>query len=145
MTDIEKDKDSCIKPSDAITLFNDATAHHEQGQFDLAIKAYQDALKLDPEYPDAAHLAGLASFQIGRRVEAVNFLRTALASKPDSVQILNDLGSIMTMVGGLQQAFELYTQVIELCPDSPDAHCNLAAVLYDTGHFFMANRQNQMT
>ena len=40
-------------------------AHHQAGELVLANDAYQEALKLDPNQPDALHLLGMIAHQIG--------------------------------------------------------------------------------
>ena len=50
---------------------------HNQGNIESAKAAYQRALALTPDHPDALHLLGVALLQLGETAPAVDYLERA--------------------------------------------------------------------
>jgi tetratricopeptide (TPR) repeat protein len=64
-----------------------------QGRLDDAIKEYQMAIKLDPNYADAHYNLGLAYQKTGRLDDAVKEYQIAASLKPEYASALNRLGA----------------------------------------------------
>jgi len=74
------------------------------GQFDAAIAEYEQALQIEPGYPEAHYNLGLALEQTGRVPEAIDQYRQALQLKPDYAKAHNDLGNALLLTGRLPEA-----------------------------------------
>ena len=68
-----------------------------------------------------------------RYEEAIRHYTAALALRPRSVAVLNNLGIALTDQGKLDEAIACYRKAIELDPKYATAHNNLGIVLTDQG------------
>lgn len=65
---------------------NLAVSQHEAGFLAEAEQLYRGILKTEPEQPQASHNLGLLLAQMQRLDEALPYLETALAAKPESAR-----------------------------------------------------------
>ena len=61
------------------------------------------------------------------------FLGIALRARPQDPNLISDLANALTRVGRFEEGLELDRRVVELDPDCPVAHYNLACSLSLTG------------
>ncbi|MEO1210915.1 MAG: tetratricopeptide repeat protein [Cyanobacteria bacterium J06638_20] len=66
-----------LRPSDQRAFFNRACAHHQQGEYLLALQDFQQVLALDPNHFQAQFNVGLIHRQLGHRQQAYAFLKEA--------------------------------------------------------------------
>jgi tetratricopeptide (TPR) repeat protein len=95
-------------------------------------EAVDRALALDPENPIA--LEARASFRAGLQGDvsgAYEDLRTAVAIAPGSSSLWNSLGLIQSERGADREAEAALKRAIELDPEDPVGHANLAIVYLD--------------
>ncbi len=102
---------------------------HRSGQVDQARAAYQQALQLEPENPDALHLLGMLEGQFGARDAAVELIGRAIAIKPQEAMFHNNLGNVHFMLARYELAERSYRQAVELDATRYDAFNNLGVVL----------------
>jgi len=102
-----------------------AMEHHRAGRLDKAAGLYQAILEDNPAHPDALHLMGLLSHQVGENVAAVDWISRAIATNPDQPLYHNNLGEACRALGRLDQAQASYRQAVRLKPDFVEAHLNL--------------------
>ena len=60
-----------------------ALTHHQAGRLDEAAAIYRALLATAPQHPDALHLLGLIENRQGRSHTAVDFIRQAIALRPE--------------------------------------------------------------
>ena len=82
------------------------------------------------EYPDDFYLHFQLGFRTDDAVERVSSYRTALALRPKSRSVHNNLGMALGMKGELDAAIERLRYALELFPDFATARGNLAHALY---------------
>jgi Tfp pilus assembly protein PilF/peroxiredoxin len=109
----------------AITFYNLGTLYMKLGQPSGAKTAFERALSLDREYPDAHNTLGALLAQNGDFEGAVAHFRKALETRPDYADALNNLGYVLFQTGQPQEAHRLYQRALELQPDFPEALNNL--------------------
>ena len=109
----------------AITFYNLGTLYMKLGQPSAAKTAFERALALKADYPEANNTFGALLAQNGDFAAAVTHFRRALETKPDYADALNNLGYVLFQTGEPQQAYELYQRALQLQPDFPEALNNL--------------------
>lgn len=93
--------------------------------------ACDKALKADPDNFLAHHLLAIAFEKLGEWTAAIDSYERALALKPDSPEIANDLGRLAFRMGMLPQAEALFRYHLSMRANAPESANNLACVLRD--------------
>lgn len=71
------------KPGDPVKLFNQGQDAHEKGDFQTALKFYEEALKIAPEFPEAEYQRGAALVSLGKNSEAEKAFSRAVELRED--------------------------------------------------------------
>jgi Flp pilus assembly protein TadD len=100
-------------------------ANARQGKMEAALRHFQEALALEPEYAEAHNNAGLALKELKRLAEARGHLQRALASAPDNADFHVNLASILVAEGAFAEACEEYEIALKLRPQDVDARFRL--------------------
>lgn len=100
----------------------------KQSNWQKAMAAYQQALKLDANYAEAHRsLAGIYA-HLGQRYEEIAYRYRAVVLKPDWATPSNQLtlGNALIQLDKIQEAIDCYQRAIKLRPDFHEAYYNLA-------------------
>jgi tetratricopeptide (TPR) repeat protein len=110
-----------------------AEAHHvqgvtlfQEGKVSEAVKQYEEALRLYPDYPKAHVNLGIALEQTGHVQEAINQYEQALRLQPDYSKAHYSLAVALEHAGRVQEAVEHYEQALQANPDYIEARSALA-------------------
>ena len=107
-----------------------ARAYTQQGEFALAVDAYQKILQISSNQAEIyAELGLLHSKQKNPRQAAWHY-REALKLQPKWPELQYNLGVILHQLGNWQEAIATYNQALTIKPDYPAAYFNLG-VIYD--------------
>src|SRR5258708_35793624 len=87
----------------AVSL-QDALLLHRQGALDEAVRCYDRLLQNDPTNADARYYLAMAWCQKGLFGQAIDAVRRALATDPQSARLHNLLGMALNTLGQPQQA-----------------------------------------
>jgi tetratricopeptide (TPR) repeat protein len=98
---------------DPVQLFNQGQDAHEKGDFKAALKLYEEALKIAPEFPEAEFQKGSALQSLGRETEAEKAFRRALELRENWILPMASLGEILVRNGKFTEAETLLNKVIE--------------------------------
>jgi tetratricopeptide (TPR) repeat protein len=93
-----------------------------------ARRAYQEALRLEPDMVDAHINLGLLYHRDGQLREAESCYRKAIGSAPQEVLGYFNLAVVLTDKGDRGKAIEAYETVVKLLPSFAEAHCNLGTL-----------------
>ena len=99
---------------DAAAIFNKGQDAHEKGDLETAIKFYDEAIKLAPEFPEAEFQRGSAFLSLNKPAEAEKSFRRAIALREDWTLPMVSLGSILISTNRLDEAEKILTKSIEL-------------------------------
>ena len=98
------------------------------GQLDAAVKRYEQALAIKPDYAEAHYNLGITLHDLGQLEAAVKRFEQTLAIKPDDAEAHNNLGNTLKALGQLEAAVKHYEQALVIKPDFAEVHCHLSAV-----------------
>jgi tetratricopeptide (TPR) repeat protein len=98
-----------------------------------ALSHLDEALRANPEYPEAHNNRGLALQLLERFDEAAAAHAEALRLEPTFPEAHNNLGTALQKLNRLPEAAAAYREAMRLRPGSLQAHVNLANVLLETG------------
>jgi tetratricopeptide (TPR) repeat protein len=100
--------------TDPVSLYNKGQDAHERGDFAEAIKFYDEALKLVPEFPEAEFQKGSAFVSLKKIDEAEKSFRRAIELRPDWNLPLANLGSILLQKNNFTEAEKVLTKAVEV-------------------------------
>jgi tetratricopeptide (TPR) repeat protein len=110
---------------DPVQLFNQGQDAHEKGDFKTALKLYEEAIKIAPEFPEAEFQRGNALQSLGNEAEAEKAFRRAIELKEDWVLPMTSLGEILVKKGNLAEAETILNKVIQLDANNSQAYLAL--------------------
>lgn len=123
--------------ADGLSDLRAANAAYGDGNYELAIAAYDSALAAGDLSPRnrvlARYTRGLANGALGRYAEAVADFDAVLAEAPDHAEALNSRGLALAAQGRHVEAIADYTTAIRLKHDHAYAHNNRGASLLAIG------------
>ena len=98
---------------------------------DAAIRDYDRAIALKPDFFDAYCNRGNACASAGRTDDAIRDLDKAIALKPDSAIVWYNRGNAYGLQGRDTEALHDYDKAIALQPDFSGAYKNRALIYYN--------------
>jgi Tfp pilus assembly protein PilF/peroxiredoxin len=104
------------------------------GETAKARAAYEQALVLQPDLPEASNDLGALLAEGGDLEGAIARFRAALAAAPDYPDALNNLGYALLLTGRPEEARGLYEKALAIQPDFPEARNNLGLILGREGN-----------
>ena len=115
-------------------LYNiSAACYQALGQLDAAVKCYEQALAIQPDFAEAHSNLGVTLKDLGQLDAAVKCYEQALAIQPDYAEAYNNLGITLNELGQLEEAVKRYEQALAIKPDYAEAHSNLGITLQELG------------
>ncbi len=98
-----------------------------------AVAAYQEALKMRPDFPAALSNLGSALRMMGRRADAIKILQRAIQLSPNMPEPYNNLGIALREEGRLDEAIAIYKKCLTIRPNMVDTTNNLGNAYKDSG------------
>jgi tetratricopeptide (TPR) repeat protein len=127
--------------------------YHSQGRFQQAQESFEESLKINPNYTEAALNLAVTYNDLGKYAQAREVYTKAIArsrAQPRSLdpfakgKIANmhaDLGSAYHGIGFYPESIREYQKALELCPTFVDLRTRLAGVYRDMGDAGAAQRE----
>lgn len=110
-------------PEDAGSWVGKGILFMEQGYYDEAVSALDNATKIDPEYVIAWKIKGSVLLEdLGRSKDALEAFDRALDLDPEDAQAWRGKGDVLYMMGRYEDAIKAYDMAIQLDPESGRAH-----------------------
>ena len=100
-----------------------------KGNSDEAIKQFQEAIRLKPDFAEAHYNFGNVLDRRGQTDEAINQYQEAIRLKPEYAKAHNNLGLSLDRKGRTEEAIAQYQEAIRLKPDFAEADNNLGIAL----------------
>jgi tetratricopeptide (TPR) repeat protein len=116
-------------------------AHYYLREFDAAIQSYDAALRIDPDFNDAATNMAVTLRDAGRRAgevennleKAEQYLTRSLSLNPNDAETLRLLGVANGIKGNHTAAVSYFEKVVQLLPDHAPSYLNLSNAYRNTG------------
>lgn len=99
---------------DPVKIFNQGQDAHEKGDLQTALKLYEEAIKLSPEFPEAEYQRGTVLVSLGRIADAEKAFRRAAELREDWALPMTNLGVILISTNRFAEAEKVLTQAVEL-------------------------------
>nr|AAR38498.1 TPR repeat protein [uncultured marine bacterium 583] len=127
-------------------LFNiSGVCYKAVGELDEAVKSFEKALAIKPDYTEVNYNLGLTLQELGRLDAAVKSYEQALDIQPDYAEAHNNLGITLKELGQLDAAVQCYEKALAINPDYAEAHNNLGNALKDLNQLDAAVKSYEKT
>jgi tetratricopeptide (TPR) repeat protein len=103
----------------------------EQGETELAIQTYRQALELRDDYFEVHANLGNLLVDAGRIDEALSHYRKAVQLRPDIAELHDNLGNALRLGGDPYSALAAHDRALQLKPGLIEAHINRGNALND--------------
>ena len=101
----------------------------KKGKIDEAIRAYQEAVRINPDFAQGRINLGLTLGQKGRSTEAIAQLREGLRLDPNFHDGHYLLGLALVQNGQIDEAIRQFKEALRVNPDHADTHNDLGLAL----------------
>ncbi|MFO0040310.1 MAG: tetratricopeptide repeat protein, partial [Synechococcaceae cyanobacterium] len=113
--------------------FQRGNALQDQGDPAGAIAAWQQALELRPDFPEALNNLALTWHEQGEILAAIATFQEALARRPSFAAAHFNLGNALQDIDALDEAIACFQETLQLQSDLVEAHLNLGSALQERG------------
>ncbi len=111
---------------DAAQIFNQGQDAHEKGDYKIAVKFYDEAIKLAPEFPEAEFQRGNALLALNETEKAEKAFRRALELRAEWTLPMTNLGALLVEKNQFAEAERLLAKAIEADAQNSSAYSALA-------------------
>lgn len=118
---------------DLESILADAVRQHRTGALEDAAALYRRVLAEVPAHPDALHLLGVVTLQLGDAGAGERLIRQAILANPMAAAFHKNLGKALAQQGRWDEAVAAQRRAVELAPADADAFTNLGLALTGTG------------
>lgn len=122
-----------VPAAEQYRLLNEAVEYLRNNQTDQAIKAFEQALVIDPNYAEAHNNLGVTLWRLGRVNEAIAHYEQAMRVKPNEPEAHRNLGAIFLQSGKLTEAIAQYEEALRIGPNDPVAHNDMGVAMVHAG------------
>ena len=105
------------------------------GMLDKALEAYQEAIKLKPDFADAYCNMSVIFQNQGKLKEAIEACNKAISLKPNYAVAFNNRGNALKDQGKIKEAIKDYKNALAIKADYADAYYNMALAYNDESKF----------
>jgi len=127
-----------LNEQSADALYEQARIHHTQGELELALQAYAQALKVQPNHFNTLHMAGILMAQQSEFESADSLLEQAVKVDPDHADAHSNWGMVLNELKQFQQSKLVLQRAIQLKPEAPIALSNLGLACGELGQWALA-------
>jgi Tfp pilus assembly protein PilF len=131
-----------LRPAFAEAYSNLGTVLIQEGDYEGAIKHFHQALQINPTLAAYHHNLGTALRNRFEYAAAIASFREALRLEPSNADIIGSLGEVLSLIYD-DSAESFLQRALELRPDDPEKHWNLALKLLKRGDYTAGWREHE--
>lgn len=105
-----------------------SVVYYVTNNLEAAAKDYSESIRLDDSFVYAHVQLGVVQHKMGSSASSISTFQKALSRFPDSADVHNYYGELLTEQKKLDEALSLFTRAIELDPLAPLPYINKAAL-----------------
>jgi len=109
-------------------IFSLAVKNHQEGKTDIALKLYNQVLKIDPNYVHAHNNLSIIFIKLKDFQKAKECFEKVIAINPNNADAHSNLGNIFKELEENQKAINCYEKAITINPNNAIAHSNLSVI-----------------
>jgi tetratricopeptide (TPR) repeat protein len=110
------DQTSMNDPLSEANWYNKGIALYDQGKYDEAIQAFDEAIEINPQNANAWSTKGAALCQQDKNDEAIQAFDEAIEINPQNADTWNNKGTALASLGKYDEAIQAFDEAIELDP-----------------------------
>jgi len=129
------DEFSVVNESDPVEWNNKGVALYNEGKYDEAIQAYDEAIRLDPEMAMAWYNKGNALYVLGKYDEAIQAYDEAIRLDSEFASAWNNKGVALISQGKYDEAIQACNEAIRLDNEFASAWNNKGFALISQGKY----------
>ena len=119
-------------PNSALLYNIRASCYKAIGQLDDAVKDYEKALALNPDYAEAQYNLGITHRELGQIDAAIKSYKQAITIKPDYFGAHNNLANIFLELGQIDGAISQYEELLAINPNYAASYYHLSSIKQHT-------------
>lgn len=112
----------------ALKYFRTGAVYLNSGRYEEAVKAYREAVRLNPEFAEAYNNLGVSLTRLKKYEEAIECFHQAIRLKPGLPNPNYNLGNLYNYLGRYEEALKPLRQAISLNPNYREAYRELGDV-----------------
>ncbi len=127
-----------LKPGDQLLshlYLARAFVYDTMSKYDLAIKDYDEVIRLDPNNVGVYNNRGAAKAELGQYEEAIDDYNELIRLIPDFGIAYNNRGVAKAELGQYEEAIDNYDEAIRLNPDYANTYYNRGVEKYELGRY----------
>ena len=128
----DADEASEAARTQAVAKFNEGQDAHEKGDFRTALKFYDEAVKIAPEFPEVEFQRGNALLSLNRLSDAEKAYRRAVELREDWSLPMANLGAVLIAENKFPEAETVLNRAVALDADNFPAYASLAELRLKT-------------
>lgn len=118
--------------AEAVAKFNQGQDAHEKGDYRTALKFYDEAIKIAPEFPEVEFQRGNALLSLKNSADAEKAFRRAVELRDDWTLPMASLGSLLIEKNNYAEAEKFLTKAVELDANNFPAYAALTELRLKT-------------
>jgi tetratricopeptide (TPR) repeat protein len=120
-------------PNESLLYNISGACYQALNQLDAAVKSYERALSINPDYAEVHNNLGNTHKELGQLDDAVKYYEQALVIKPASAEVYSNLAIVHKELGQLDDAVKCYEQALVIKPDFAEVYSKLGIVHKELG------------
>jgi hypothetical protein len=128
-----RERETEKKREDFKECFLRGSSYQELDMYSEAIKSYEKAIELKPDFADAFTNLGIVYYKLAKYEEAIKAYKQAVRVNPDSTLLYNKIGSVYVIIGSYSKAIDNFKKATDIDPKDAISHYNLGIAYYLSG------------